>query len=69
MSKGIHYFLNSGANIHSKYSGFATWEDMGTTEAEWDALTEKERDDIARELAFERSEWGYYKDEKQSGGV
>lgn len=52
MSKGIHYFLNSGANHQSKYSGFATWNDIGTTETEWDALTEKERDEIARELAF-----------------
>lgn len=64
MSKGIHYFLNSGANHQSKYSGFATWNDIGTTETEWDALTEKERDEIASELAFERSEWGYYKDEE-----
>lgn len=62
MNKGIHYFLDSGANVHSKCSGFITWKDLGMTEAEWDALTDKERDHIAYELAFERSEWSYYKD-------
>lgn len=64
MSKGLYYFLDSGANAHSKYTGFISWEDLGITEEEWDALTDTERDIVGHELAFGRAEWSYYKYEE-----
>ena len=63
MSKGIHAYLNSGANAFSKFKAFYAWADLGITEAEWDEMSEGERDAFAKELAFQRSEWGYYTEE------
>lgn len=62
MSKGLHVYLDSGANIHSKNSHFFTWEEIGMTEEEWDALSDEGRTDLAREWAFNYADWGYYKD-------
>ena len=53
-------WLNSGANVFSKYSQeFDLEKDLGFDEDEWNAMTEEEKDDIARPLAWDRMEWGY----------
>lgn len=52
-------WLDSGANCQSEYSVEVTTEDLGMTDAEWDALSEEGRDEIMKEIAFERSEWGF----------
>lgn len=64
MSKGMHFFLNSGANIHSTYKTFCTWDELGITEEEWDAMPEDEQEELAKEIAFGQSDWGFYKDEQ-----
>lgn len=52
-------WLNSGANIHSEYSVEVTTEELGLTESEWDELSEDEKEETMKEIAFERAEWGF----------
>jgi hypothetical protein len=59
MTKKIRYWCDSGANIHSKYEDETTLEELGLSEAEWLALTETQRDEIMKEYAFGRLDWGY----------
>lgn len=62
MAKGIEVWLDSGANHASCYTQVLTWEDLGITEEEWDLFSEEEREETARDIAFDRSDWGYRKD-------
>lgn len=55
----IKYWLDSGANIHSRYTGEVSLEKLGLTGEEWDGMRDGDKDELMRELAFERSEWGY----------
>ena len=59
MSKKIKYWCDSGANIHSCRRGETTLEELGMTEEEWDAMTDERRDDVMREVACDRLDWGY----------
>lgn len=59
MSKTIHYWCDSGANVHSTYRGKIALEELGMTEDEWLELTNDERDNVMREIALERLDWGY----------
>ncbi len=60
MSKRIKYWLDSGANIHSKREGETTTDELGVTDDEWDAMSDDEREALVKECAFEQSEWGFY---------
>lgn len=60
MSRKITFFMGSGANIHSMYKNTCTLEDL--TEEEWDSMTDEEKDEIAREIAWERVDWGWYEE-------
>lgn len=64
MSDKITFYLDSGANIHSRYSVTITFEELGLTEEEWDALPEAEQEDIAKEYAWGRMDWGFFKGEE-----
>ena len=59
MSRKFRVFLDSGANIHSKYETEISLEDIGITSDEWDAMSDSEKDDAMRDVAFEQSEWGF----------
>lgn len=59
MSKKIKFWCDSGANAFSRYEGETTLEELGVSEAEWAALTEDQRDDLMRDFALERLDWGY----------
>jgi hypothetical protein len=59
MSKTIRYWCDSGANIHSIRKGETTLDELGLSEAEWDAMTDDERDNLMRDVACERLDWGY----------
>lgn len=61
MANGIYAWLDSGENVHSCYRNFVEWRDLGITEEEWDMMTEKEQEKLAREIAFEQSDWGFEK--------
>ena len=65
MSKGICFYLDSGANIHSRYSTFVTWDELGMTEEEWEELTEEEQTDIAKDYAWAQMDWGFYKSDTE----
>ncbi|EAO3449517.1 hypothetical protein EAO85_14820 [Salmonella enterica subsp. enterica serovar 4,5,12:b:-] len=60
MSKRFKVYLDSGANIHSKYEQVVELDDIGLTDEEWNEMTEKQRDEVMKEVAWERMEWGYY---------
>jgi hypothetical protein len=55
----IKYWCDSGANIHSKYEGEITVDEQGFTDEEWQALSEDEKEEIMKESAFERLDWGW----------
>jgi hypothetical protein len=59
MSKKIRFWCDSGANIHSMRKGTTTLDELGLTEAEWLAMTDDERDELMRDIACERLDWGY----------
>lgn len=59
MSKTFEIWLDSGANIHSCYKQEISLEELGMTDEEWDAMSDEERDEMMREIAFDRSDWGY----------
>ena len=58
-TRKFEVWLDSGANIHSSYKQVVSLEDVGFTSKEWDAMAEKEQEEFMREIAFERSDWGY----------
>lgn len=59
MSRKFRVFLDSGANIHSKYETTTTLEEQGIESEEWDAMTDAEKDEVMKEVAFEQSGWGF----------
>lgn len=59
MSRKFKVWLDSGANIHSCNKQEIDLFDLGITSDEWDSMTEQERDEFMREIAFEQSDWGY----------
>ena len=54
-------WLDSGANSVSQYSVEVTTDDLGVTDSEWDALSEEEKEETMKEIAFERCDWGFTK--------
>lgn len=58
MARKFRVWLNSGANIHSKYETVVDLADLGV-EDDWDDMPEGDRDEIMRDIAFDRSDWGY----------
>ena len=59
MSKKIKYWCNSGANIHSCRKGTTTLDELGLTEEEWHAMSDEDRDNLMRDIALDRLDWGY----------
>lgn len=60
MSRRFKVFNDSGANIHSKYETTTSLEELGIEEAVWDGMTEEERDEAMRDVAFQQAGWGYF---------
>ena len=60
MSRRFKVFNDSGANIHSKYETTTSLEELGIEEAVWDGMTEEERDEAMRDVAFRQADWGYF---------
>lgn len=59
MGRKFRAYLDSGANIHSKYETEIDLDDIGIESAEWDEMSEKDKDGVMKEIAWERMEWGY----------
>lgn len=62
MAKTIYYWMNSGANAHSCRYGEVSLDTLGVTDAEWDAMSDDDKDDLIRDCAFDMSEWGWSED-------
>ena len=50
----IKVWLDSGANVHSCYRS-----ELEIDTAEWDAMSEKEKEEEANEYAWNRMDWGW----------
>jgi len=59
MSRKFKVFLDSGANINSTYRTEVELDDIGVSSEEWDAMSDDEKDEVMRPIAFDRSDWGY----------
>ncbi|WP_196094824.1 DUF7167 family protein [Enterobacter roggenkampii] len=59
MGRKFKVFLDSGANIHSKYETEVDLDDFGIESDEWDEMSENEQQEVMREIAFERADWGW----------
>ena len=59
MTKRFRVWNDSGANIHSRYQVTTSLDELDLTEAKWNTMTEDEREEIMREVAFQCSDWGY----------
>lgn len=57
--KKFEVWMDSGANIHSKRKTIVSLDYLRISDDEWEEMTEEQRDDVMREIAFERSDWGY----------
>ena len=55
----LKIWCDSGANHQSCREETYDIGDLGITEAEWDAMTEDEQSDFAKEIAFDRLDWGF----------
>lgn len=59
MGRKFKVYLDSGANIHSKYETEVDLEDFGIESDEWDDMSEEEQQETMREVAWERADWGW----------
>ena len=50
----IKTWLDSGANAQSTY-----WSEFEIEEAEWSAMSEEEREQYAKDYAWDRMDWGW----------
>ena len=50
----IKVWLDSGANVHSCYRA-----EFEIDKAEWDAMSEEEKEEEAKEYAWNRMDWGW----------
>ena len=55
----IKFWLDSGANIYSRRSVVHTFAELGIAEDVWDDMSEKEKEEVAKEICFERADWGF----------
>lgn len=55
----LRIWCDSGADIHSKREEIIDLEDIGLTEDEWKEMTPLEKEAAAKEVAFERLDWGF----------
>lgn len=59
MSKKFKVWLDSGANHVSRREQEITLEDIGISDEEWDAMAEEKQEDVMKEIAWDRMDWGY----------
>lgn len=59
MSKKFKVWLDSGANHVSRREQEVTLDEFNISDAEWDSMTEEQREDVMRDVAWDRMDWGY----------
>ena len=55
----LKVWLDSGANIHSNYEQEIELADVGITDEEWAEMTDDEKDEAIKPIAWCRMDWGY----------
>lgn len=55
----LKIWLNSGANAFSTYEVIVDTQEYGIEDAEWCSMSEREKEDFAKDIAFEKADWGY----------
>ena len=58
MANVLCVWLDSGANCKSCRKVVLTFEELGITENDWNKKSEKEQEEIIKDIAFEQSDWG-----------
>lgn len=59
MSRKFTFWLDSGANIHSRREETMTLEEMGIDDEEYDAMSEEDRESFFKDFAFAYADWGW----------
>lgn len=59
MSKTFEVWLDSGANIHSNRKQIITLEELSISDEEWNEMSDEEKEDLMKDIAFDRCSWGY----------
>ena len=66
MSKGITVFVSTNL-VGSKTKIFYSWDALGITEREFDAMKLEEREKFVFELVNDCISWGFYKTGERNG--
>lgn len=64
MSKKFNVWCDSGANAHSCRRTTVTLDDLGLSDEEWADMTDEQRDEAMKDVAFERLDWGFAEADK-----
>ncbi|WP_105686013.1 DUF7167 family protein [Cronobacter dublinensis] len=60
MGRKFKVWLDSGANIYSKYEQVVDLEDdLGISDEEWEKMDDEGKDEVMRDVAWDRMEWGF----------
>lgn len=59
MERKFKVWLDSGANAFSTYEVEIELDDLGLTSDEWDELTLPEQEEVMKDVAWERMDWGF----------
>lgn len=55
----LKIWCDSGANIHSCRTVKMSTEDLGFTNEEWASLSDDEKTEVVKDVAWENLDWGY----------
>ncbi|EKA0999359.1 hypothetical protein OJ500_002136 [Cronobacter sakazakii] len=60
MGRKFKVWLDSGANIHSKYEQVVDLDDdLGISDEEWEKMDDEGKNEVMKEIAWERMDWGF----------
>ncbi|EOG6122135.1 hypothetical protein ACLF4E_004346 [Cronobacter malonaticus] len=60
MGRKFKVWLDSGANIHSKYEQVVDLEDdLGISDEEWEKMDDEGKNEVMKEIAWDRMDWGF----------
>lgn len=59
MGKKFKVWLDSGANIHSCRKLTISLDDIGLSDEDFEGMSEAEKEEMFRDIAFQNSDWGW----------
>ncbi|CCK00819.1 DUF7167 family protein [Cronobacter sakazakii] len=60
MGRKFKVWLDSGANFHSKYEQVVDLEDdLGISDEEWEQMDDEGKNEVMKEIAWDRMDWGF----------